>query len=331
MRINLNDSVATGAVGSVTRRAGLLLALGTLAWLPGCNFEGDGDGTPLLVATTGHIHDALVNLTEGVPVELRLLCGPGVDPHSYSATTGDVKDLQRAAGIVFNGFHLEAQLGEVLEKPAMAAKSWSMASAFPVESVLEWVEDGEVDENAPHDPHIWNHLQGWSVACEGLTAHVATLFPEHAGAIEANGAAYVEQIRAAHGWAEAELAQLPEARRVLVSGHDAFNYFAAAYGLETHAVLGIGNDPEADIRSMQEVAALCAERKVPTIFVESITDPKVTQALEEACGALGWPTEIAAEPLHSDDLGAEPPVDTYLGAFRTNVARIKAGLERTVQ
>ena len=326
MRTDLNSARAGNRVD---RRRVSLLGLGLAASLLAAGCSGgaaDGDGRPLVVATTGHIHDALVNLTEGLPIELRLLCGPGVDPHSYAATTGDVSDMQRARAIVYNGFHLEAQLGEILEQGPMAERSWAMASAFPAARVLDWVEDGEVDPGAPHDPHIWNHLEGWGEAVEGLVSHMAGLFPEHAAGILGRGSDYLEEIREADRWARETLGALSRDQRVLVSGHDAFNYFAVAYDFDTHAVLGIGNDPEADIRTMQEIAQICADKKVPTIFLESITDPKVTKALEEACRGRGWTTSIAEQPLYSDDLGEEPPVDTYLGAFRTNVERIAAGL-----
>lgn len=320
MRTDLNVSEGKAPL---TRRA----ALGVFAALAvtACGPASSGD-QPLVVATTGHIHDAVVHLTEGLPIELRLLCGPGVDPHSYAATARDVIDMQRASAIVYNGFHLEAQLGELLEEGPLADRAWAMASAFPTARVLDWVEDGEIDPGAPHDPHIWNHLAGWGEAVEGLAAHLAGVFPEHAATIKAQSAAYLDEIRAADEWAKGVLGALPKEKRVLVSGHDAFNYFAVAYDFETHAVLGVGNDPEADIRTMQEVAQVCADKKVPVIFVESITDPKVTRALEEACRGRGWTTRIADEPLHSDDLGEEPPVDTYLGAFRTNVERIASGL-----
>ena len=114
---------------------------------------------------------------------------------------------------------------------------------------------------------------------------------------------------------------------MLVSGHDAFNYFARRYGLETIAVLGVGNDPEADLRTMRNVANTVADRRVPVIFLESITNPKLTRALKEACESRGWTVEIADTPLYSDDLGVEAPVNTFLGAFRTNVATIAAALE----
>ncbi len=317
MRLNLNKRLPR-------RRQFLTAAVALLA--VSCSRIGSTSGIPVLVATTGHIHDALQRITDGVPVEMHLLCGPGVDPHSYGATSRDVIALEGAKGIIYNGFHLEAQLGELLEGPNMAPKAWAMAGAFPKERILDWVDDGEVDPGAPHDPHIWNHLEGWGTCVRALGEHLQGLFPENAELIAENTAAYAAEIAEADQWAAERIATLPEGRRVLISGHDAFNYFAKAYGMETHAVLGVGNDPEADIRTMQEVAAICAERKVPVIFLESITDPKITQSLEENCAALGWQTRVASQPLYSDDLGEDPPFDTFLGAFRTNVDLIVTSL-----
>jgi len=318
MRLNLNKRAL--------RRRQVLSSAAAAILLVACSGGGTESSTPLIVATTGHIHDALQRLTDGVDVETRVLCGPGVDPHSYGATSKDVIALDRAKAIIYNGFHLEAQLGELLEAPNMAPKAWAMSSAFPQARVLDWLEDGEVDPGAPHDPHIWNHLEGWGACVTELGKHLQGLFPENADVIAGNTATYAAEIADADAWAADRIATLPEHRRVLISGHDAFNYFAKAYGMETHAVLGVGNDPEADIRTMQEVAAICAKRKVPVIFLESITDPKITQSLEENCGALGWQTRIASEPLYSDDLGEDPPVNTFLGAFRTNVDLIVSSL-----
>ncbi|MEM1451021.1 MAG: zinc ABC transporter substrate-binding protein [Planctomycetota bacterium] len=327
MRLNLNEGAGTG----LGRRT-LLAAMGGLlgAALAGCGAGGNGDGggsTPLVVVTTGHIHDAAAAIVEGTDVELQLLCGPGVDPHSYSASTRDVLAMDRAAAILFNGFHLEAQLGEILDGGKFADKSWSMAGAFPGDQRLEWVEDGEVDPNAPFDPHIWNDLKGWSVCVEALAAHLGTVFPDEAASFAENGAAYVAKVREADAWASELLSKLPKERRFLVSGHDAFSYFARSYDMETMAVLGVGNDPEADLRTMRNVAEAVSERQVPVIFLESITNPKLTEALQEACEARGWQVKIADTPLYSDDLGDTAPVDTFLGAFRSNVETIVAALE----
>jgi len=92
-------------------------------------------------------------------------------------------------------------------------------------------------------------------------------------------------------------------------------------------VLGIGNDPEADIKTMREVAEKVAELKIPVIFMENINNPKVTQALQEASEAKGWKVKIASRTLYSDDLGEAPPQDTFVGAFKSNVEVISDSLK----
>ena len=285
---------------------------------------GSGDGQKW-VATTGHVYDALSRISEGTEVEIKLLCGPGIDPHSYAASTSDVKSMAGADAIFFNGFHLEARLHELLHHE-FADKSWSMASVFPKEARLDWVEDGEIDPEAPFDPHIWNHLPAWATCVKELTEKVAEIDPKNADTYSKNGEKYVAEIKAIHETAKAKFESIPKETRVLVSAHDAFNYFAKVYGFETVAVLGIGNDAEADVKTMRDVSKTICDRKVPVIFLETITNPKVTEALQESCAARDWSVKIAEQPLYSDDLGSEAPQNTFLGAFESNVNLIAESL-----
>ncbi len=279
----------------------------------------------ILVATTGHIADALRRISDNH--EIVQLCGPGVDPHSYSASTKDVQAIANAKAVFFNGFHLEARLHDVLEHK-FSDKCWAMASAFPPEARLDWVEDGKIDPEAPFDPHIWNHLPGWSECVRGMTAQLCALDPDNADEYQERGDAYVGEVMAAHDAAVEKFSALADDQRVLVSAHDAFNYFADVYDFEAIAVLGVGNDAEADVRTIRDVAVTVCEKKVPTIFLENITNPKVTAPLQEACQAKGWEVEIADEPLYSDDLGVEPPLDTFLGTFSHNVDLITNSLKK---
>ena len=312
-------------------------ALGLIALCVGCNPSSDNDAdsgndssesspnAQYWVATTGHISDALHKLAEGTDVKIKLLCGPGVDPHSYSASTKDVQAMTDADAIFFNGFHLEAKLHDLLHDE-FKDKAWAMADAFPNEARLDWVEDGEIDPDAPFDPHIWNHLPGWSTCIEKLTEKLCEIDPDNADAFRENGEAYTAEINAKHEAAIKRFEAIPQERRVIVSAHDAFNYFAKVYGFESVAVLGIGNDAEADVKTMREVAETISDRKVPVIFLENITNPKVTAALQEACAARDWSVKIAEQPLYSDDLGSEPPTNTFLGAFESNVNLIAESL-----
>ncbi|MEM1226640.1 MAG: zinc ABC transporter substrate-binding protein [Planctomycetota bacterium] len=287
--------------------------------------ESPGSATQYWVATTGQVADALRRIAGDTNPQIKLFCGPGMDPHSFAASTGDVQAMADADAIFYNGFHLEAKLHELLHHE-FAGKSWAMASAFPNDARLDWIEDGTIDPEAPFDPHIWNHLPGWATCVQGLIDQVCTTDPDNEETYRANGQAYVDEILAMHESAIERFGAIPEERRVLVSAHDAFNYFAENYGFEAVAVLGVGNDAEADVRKMREVAETVSQKKVPVIFIESITNPKVTQALQEACQSRDWQVEIADQPLYSDDLGSSAPQDTFLGAFNSNVDLIVQSL-----
>ena len=279
-----------------------------------------------LIATTGQINSALQALTKGTGATVKLFCGPGVDPHSFSASTRDIQAMKNCDAIIYNGFHLEARLDEHLHH-TFGDKSWSMASAFPEDNRLDWVEEGETDPNAPFDPHIWNHLPGWSKCVQGLAAHLIEIDPDNKDTYQKNLESYSKEINTAHQWAEEQLSEIPEARRYIVSAHDAFNYFANVYSMQTLAPLGVGNDAEADIQTMSSVAAEISANKVPVIFLEAITNPKVSKALQEACQSRGWDVKIVSQQLYSDDLGETAPQNTFLGAFRSNVEIMVANLK----
>lgn len=279
-----------------------------------------------LIATTGQINSALSAITHQSDCKIKLFCGPGVDPHSFAASTNDIQAMKDADAIFYNGFHLEARLQEHLHD-LFADKSWAMASAFPQDARIDWLEDGQQDPDAPFDPHIWNHLPGWTECVAGMTEKLIELSPANADLFRANSEKYIQSINQTHQWAMDELKDIPQSRRYIVSAHDAFNYFANVYDMKTLAVLGIGNDAEADIQTMQNVADLIVEKKIPVIFLEAITNPKVSVALKEACQSKDWDVKIVQQQLFSDDLGSKAPQNEFLGAFRSNVDVIVANLK----
>lgn len=308
----------------------VVLALASLTITAGCGKSKRRAGNitrPMnLIATTGQVNSALSAITAGTGTTIKLFCGPGVDPHSFSASTKDIQAMKDADAIFYNGFHLEARLHEHLHD-LFSDKAWAMSSAFPEDARMDWIEDGQKDPNAPYDPHIWNHLLGWEACVKGLTEKLIELQPKNAEVFRTNSERYIQAIQTTHQWATESLKAIPAERRFIVSAHDAFNYFAKVYDMETMAVLGIGNEAEADIQTMQKVADMIVEKKVPVIFLEAITNPKVSVALKEACEAKDWKVEIVQEQLYSDDLGEKPPQNDFLGAFRSNVEIIVKNLQ----
>ena len=308
----------------------VVLALASLATTTGCGkskrARGGKVGPLNLIATTGQVNSALTAITAGTGTTVKLFCGPGVDPHSYSASTKDIQAMKDADAIFYNGFHLEARLHEHLHD-LFSDKAWAMSSAFPEEARLDWTEDGQQDPDAPYDPHIWNHLPGWQACVQGLTEQLIELQPKNAEVFQTNSDRYIQTLQTTHQWAQGALKAIPQERRFIVSAHDAFNYFAEVYDMQTCAVLGIGNEAEADIQSMQKVADMIVDKKIPVIFLEAITNPKVSVALKEACEAKDWDVKIVEQRLYSDDLGEKSPQNEFMGAFRSNVNIIVENLK----
>lgn len=295
-----------------------------LTWLTGCGGEASADGKLAMVATTGHIHDALQQITAGAEdrVSLTLIYAPGTDPHTDAPSGKDIEALEDAKAIFYNGLHLEAPLSQLLTVE-YADKSFEMASAFPESTRLE---SGDEDEKKRFDPHIWNHLVGWAGCVEALAERVAELDPEEADRYRKQGKAYADELRKADAWAAEQLAAIPAERRFLVSTHDAFNYFAHPHELKTLSPLGISTDKQPSVAEMSEVVDLVIDNKVPVIFVESGTSSDVIRAIQEACSDKGWDVKVAAKELFADTLG-EPPYDTFLKAFRSNVEVISGALK----
>jgi manganese/zinc/iron transport system substrate-binding protein len=280
-----------------------------------CVAQSEADLAALrVVATTGHIGDALRRVAPALDVFV--LVGPGLDPHTYEASTRDIQRLRGADLVFWNALDLEAQMARQIR--SLGERQVALGERVP-ETLLLPFEGGI-------DPHIWNSTEIWTIVVHAIADALSARLPAHADAFAANAEAYAAEIAAADVYARERLMAIPEARRVLVSGHDAFNYFAAAYGFQALAVEGISTADEASIQDLRELADFIVERGVPVIFYENITDRQATNALREAVQARGWDVRIADRTLYSDSLGDTPPLDTYLGTFLHNVDTIVAAL-----
>jgi len=279
-----------------------------------------GDGTLNLVATTNVVAD-LAAVIGGERVRVRALMGPGVDPHLYKASEGDLRRIAGADVVVFNGLHLEARMGDVLGRLAGRPRPVAVAEAIPAELLLD-----DPDEGGMADPHVWFDPELWARAGVYLAEFLAELDPE-AGEYYRSRAAAMESMALE---LLAELRQMvevvPAEKRVLVTAHDAFGYFGRAFGFEVHGMQGMSTVTEAGAADVQALASFVAERRIPAIFVESSVSPRTIQALQAAVRARGFEVAIGGE-LFSDALDAPgTPAGNWAGMMRQNVATIVAGL-----
>jgi manganese/zinc/iron transport system substrate-binding protein len=273
-----------------------------------------------VVATVGMITD-VVQEVGGERVEVKGLMGPGIDPHSYKARESDVISLAEADIVFYNGLHLEAKMAEVLEKMQGTIKTVQVTRGIPEEKLLSPAEfEGQ------HDPHVWFDVDLWMDTVREVRDALAEMNPEHADVYHANSEAYLAELADLQAYVEAQVAQVPEEKRVLVTAHDAFNYFGQAYGFEVRGLQGISTATEAGIGDVRDLADFITERRIPAIFVESSVPVRNVEALQEAVRARGFEVRVGGE-LFSDAMGDWGTEEgTYVGMVRHNVDTIVGAL-----
>ena len=274
--------------------------------------EASGDGKLQVVATTGMIGDAAKEIG-GNLVEVTTLMGPGVDPHLYKASAGDVGRLNEADLVLYNGLHLEAAMADVLGE----------SETVNAVAVAENIDEGDLlrpaEFGGQFDPHVWFDVSLWSKAVEKVRDALVDLDPGNSDAYRTNAETYLNELAELHDYVTAQALRIPEARRVIITAHDAFNYFGRAYGLEVRGLLGISTAAEAGTRDISELAAFIAERRIPAIFVETSVSGRSIDAVRAAVRANGFEVKIGGE-LFSDALGdAGTEEGTYQGMVRRNI------------
>jgi manganese/zinc/iron transport system substrate-binding protein len=294
--------------------------------LAGCGRVADGVPVDLssrkirAVATVGMVADVVSNVG-GERVQVTTLMGPGVDPHLFVPSEGDVTRLSSADMVFHNGLHLEARMGDVLKR--MPGRVSSVAIAEAIESARLIAPDGF---EGAYDPHVWFDVALWSGTVDRVRDALIERDPASAGTYRANAAAYRAQLAELDAYVRRKAESVPASRRVLVTAHDAFGYFGRAYGFEVKGLQGVSTATEAGAADVQELAAMIAERQIPAMFVESSVPPRAIEAVQQAVRARGWEVTIGGE-LFSDALGAQgTPAGTYVGMVRHNIDTIVAAL-----
>jgi manganese/zinc/iron transport system substrate-binding protein len=279
----------------------------------------DGD-TIQVVTTIGMITDA-VEKVGGSRVQVEGLMGPGIDPHLYKASEGDLRRLERADVVFYGGLHLEAKMADVLERIGERRATQAVTDAIPRVALLR-----PAQFQGQYDPHVWFDVTLWMKAVEQIRDRLAELDPGSAGLYRRNAAAYLAELRELDDYVHEQALRVPEGRRVIITAHDAFNYFGEAYGFEVRGLQGISTAAEAGAGDVQGLARFIADNRIPAIFVESSVSPRTIEAVREAVRSRGFDVQIGGS-LFSDAMG-DPgtPEGTYLGMVRHNVDTIVAGL-----
>ncbi|MDQ8184687.1 metal ABC transporter solute-binding protein, Zn/Mn family [Pelagicoccus sp. SDUM812002] len=279
-----------------------------------------------VVASTSQIADIVRNVG-GDEVDLTVLMGPGVDPHLYKATARDVVSMQRADLILYNGLHLEGRLAETFSKVNKLGRTVvAVAESIPAEQLL-----ASANYEDAHDPHVWFDPALWAYVISSVEESLAQADPDHAQDFAQRSSLYKREVESVSAWAQKRIDSVPVEQRVLVTSHDAYNYFGRAFGFQVVGVQGVSTASEAGLADITKTADFIKRRKIPAIFVESSVSPATIERISKDSGA-----RIGGE-LFSDALGArgemhigsegeQYDVGTYLGMFKYNVDTIVNGL-----
>ncbi|MBV6636110.1 MULTISPECIES: metal ABC transporter solute-binding protein, Zn/Mn family [Mameliella] len=277
-------------------------------------------GVTTVVATTGMIADA-ARQVGGDLVEVRGLMGPGVDPHSYRQTRSDIVAMARADVVLWHGLYLEAQMEEFLQDLGERGTTTAVAEGLPRDLLL-----AHDDYDDKFDPHVWMVPDLWTHVVENVRDALSAVRPDSAEVFAANAAAHLAELDELATYAAGILASVPEESRVLVTAHDAFNYFGQAYGFEVMGIQGISTESEAGLRRIADLVDILVDRRIGAVFVESSVSDRNIRALIEGAAAKGHEVVIGGE-LFSDAMG-EPGtyVGTYVGMIDHNATTIAGAL-----
>jgi manganese/zinc/iron transport system substrate-binding protein len=284
------------------------------------------EGEPFrIVTTTTQATDVINILIEGTEgIEVIGLMGAGVDPHLYQPTESDIVAMNQADMVVYSGLYLEGQFDTIFN--ALNERGVIVYSLGQVVKDAGFIIGGfDLSEElvGVDDPHFWFDPRNWEIAMLDLAETLADIDPDQADIYLANAEAYAEDLEALYDWADSGLRAVSGGQRYLVTSHDAFQYFGAAFGWRMAAIQGISTEAEAGVGDIQGTVRFVIDNKIPVLFVESSIPPNTIGAVIEAVNSAGGDVRVGVRELYSDAMG-EPDTfgGTYIGMIAENVYTI---------
>ncbi len=293
-----------------------IIIIFVFATVLGCKNNKEVNGKLKVVVTTTMLTDLVKNIG-GDLIELQGLMGAGVDPHLYKASEGDVSKLFNADVIFYNGLHLEGKLVAVFEK---------METQITTVALGEFLaKDGLIGSDyfaSNYDPHVWFNIQYFKEFSDKVTSVLSEKDPKNAASYTVNNLAFQQELDLLQTTVVKTIATLAPEKRILVTAHDAFNYFGKSYGFKVVGLQGLSTATEAGVQDVQKLSGYIIANKVKAIFIESSVPRRTIEALEAAVLSKGHQVSIGGS-LYSDALGDAGSVEgTYVGMFLYNVKTI---------
>jgi manganese/zinc/iron transport system substrate-binding protein len=290
-----------------------------------CAPQEKDEGQTYIVCTTGMIKDAVENIV-GDKVKVDALMGPGVDPHLYKATQGDLKKLQQADIIVYNGLFLEGKMGDVLQKLDHKKMVIAMAELLPKKAFIN-----NTEFQGAFDPHIWFDVNLWKKAVQLLSKELIKNDSLNQSFYNQNANKFSAQLDSLHKAVQSQINLIPEDKKVLVTAHDAFAYFGRAYVVDVRGLQGISTLSEFGLRDVSNLVDFIVQNEIPAIYTETSVSEKAINAVLEGCKSKGHDVVIGGS-LYSDAMGEEGTFEgTYIGMVHSNVEKIVSGLSKNTK
>lgn len=273
-----------------------------------------------IVATTGMIADA-ARQVGGNKVQVRALMGPGVDPHAYRQTRSDIVAMAKSDLVLWHGLYLEAQMQDFLFELQETGNVVAVAESLPRDLLLR-----NEDYAEKFDPHVWIVPNLWGRVVLNIRDALISAQPEHEKTFRDNADAHLIALKDLAAYTSKVLASVPAESRVLISAHDAFNYFGKAYDFDVLGIQGISTESEAGLLRIAEMVDTLVTRNIGAVFVESSVSDRNIRALIEGAAAKGHKVAIGGE-LFSDAMGEDGTYEgTYIGMIDHNATVIARAL-----
>jgi manganese/zinc/iron transport system substrate-binding protein len=274
-----------------------------------------------IIATTGMVAD-ITREVAGENAIVSSLMGEGVDPHLYKPTAADAKAIVSADMVFYSGLMLEGRMSDTFFKAARMGKL-----VYPVTELIDESFLLEPPEFAGHwDPHVWMDVSAWSQAVDAVAVALCEQDEANCEEYKANATRYKAKLEGLHTYAISAIGSIPEHRRVLITAHDAFNYFGRAYGIEVVGIQGLSTESEAGIEDVNRLVNMLVDNGITAVFVESSVSDRNVNALIEGAAAKGHTVKIGGR-LFSDAMGQTGTYHgTYIGMLDHNITTISTAL-----
>ena len=277
-----------------------------------CSGQINGQEKIEVLSSASMLSDMAKNIV-GDLGEVQTIVPIGGDPHIYEATPRDAQKVKNAKIIFINGLTFEGWINELIENSGTTATTYTVTKGVDVIASSQYANS--------YDPHAWMDVSNALIYAKNMKEALIENFPKSASTLEANYAAYKSKLIKLNSYVQNEINKIPMQQRILITSHDAFNYYGRKYGIDVEAIIGISTEADARTSDVARVSQVIRDREVPAIFIESTINPKLIKQLADDNGV-----PIGGE-LYADSLG-EPDTEagTYIGMIKSNTDVIVAAL-----